>query len=245
MPAMLRRTDNVLRLIKYFLLSLVLLLVCFSSALLSMRFAIRGREVRVPKFVGLTPLEAERLATSEGLMTAIESRFYSSDVPEGYIVSQSPAFNAKVRRGWKVRLAQSLGPQRASIPNLVGQSERVAELNITRRGLEIGTVATMHSPGSSPSTVIAQSPPADAKNAVSPKIGLVISAPDNAQSYLMPSFVGQPISDVSNAVQQAGFLLKVNYIEDQAGRPETIVRQWPPAGQKITAGETLRFDVKR
>ena len=79
-----------LRFIKYFLLSLVLLLICFASALLSMRFAIHGREVRVPKFVGLAPLDAERVAASEGLVISIQNHFYSADVPEGYIVSQSP-----------------------------------------------------------------------------------------------------------------------------------------------------------
>jgi beta-lactam-binding protein with PASTA domain len=236
----------VLRLIKYFLLGLVLLLVCFSSALLSMRFAIHGREVRVPKFQGLTPLEAERLAASEGLVISIESRFYSSAVPEGYIVSQSPDANAKVRRGWKVRLAQSLGPQRASIPNVVGESERVAEMNISRRGLGIGTVATIHSPGAQPATVIAQSPAAGAKNATSPKIGLVLSAPDNAPAYVMPNFVGQPISETIALVQQAGFVVgKVNYIQDLSGSSGIILRQTPLAGQKIVAGASISFEVRR
>lgn len=235
-----------LRFIKYFLLGLVLLLVCFTSALLSMRFAIHGREVRVPKFQGLTPLEAERLATSEGLVISIESRFYSSAVPEGYIVSQSPAPNAKVRRGWKVQLAQSLGPQRASIPNVVGESERVAEMNISRRGLEIGTIATIHSPGATPATVIAQSPAPEAKNAVSPKIGLVLSATDNAQAYIMPNFVGQPIGEAAPAVEQAGFVLgKVSYLQDSVGSAGLIVRQAPAAGQKIVAGTTISFEVRR
>ena len=235
-----------LRFIKYVLLGLVLLLVGFSSALLSMRFAIHGREVRVPRFVGLTPVEAERLAISDGLVVSIENRFYNSDVPASYIVSQSPPFNAKVRRGWKVRLAQSLGPQRASIPNVIGQSERVAELNISRRGLEIGDVATLHSPGIAPSTVVAQSPQAEAKNAVSPKISLVVSAPDNAPSFVMPNFVGQPISETSGPIQAAGFILgKMNYIDDPTGPSGVIVRQWPSAGQKVVAGATVRFDVRR
>ena len=235
-----------LRFIKYFLLALVLLLVCLASALLAMRFAIHGREVRVPKFTGLTPPEAERLANSEGLVISIEDRYYSSDVREGSIVSQSPSANAKVRRGWKVRLAESLGPQRASIPNVVGQSERVAELNISRRGLEMGNVVTIRSPGSLPTTVLAQSPPADAKNAVSPRIGLVISAPVNVRWYMMPNFVGQSVSQVLPAIQQAGFTPgKVNYIPDPSGPAGIILRQTPPAGQKVLAGATISFDVRR
>ncbi|HEY6253352.1 MAG TPA: PASTA domain-containing protein, partial [Candidatus Angelobacter sp.] len=189
-----------LRLIKYFFLTLVLLLVCFASALLAMRFAIHGREVRVPRLVGLTPSEAERLASSEGLVLSIDNHFYSADVPEGYVVSQLPAPNTKVRRGWKVRVAASLGPQRASIPNVIGESERTAALNISRRGLEIGTVATIRLPGTQPATVIAQSPPADAKNAISPKIGLIMSAPDNAPFYIMPDFLGRSLAEATDAI---------------------------------------------
>lgn len=235
-----------LRLIKYFFLTLVLLLVCFASALLAMRFAIHGREVRVPKFVGLAPAEAERLATSEGLVLSIENHFYSAEVPEGYIVSQLPTPDMKVRRGWKVRLAASLGPQRAPIPNVVGDSERVAELNISRRSLEIGTVATIHFPGAQPETVIAQSPPADDKNAISPKIGLVMSATESGLSYIMPNFIGQPLTEATDALKAAKFTLgKVEYVHDSGGPAEIIVRQAPAPGQRIAAGATINFVVRK
>lgn len=235
-----------LRLIKYFFLGLVLLLVCFASALLAMRFAIHGREVRVPRFIGMAPPEAERLANSQGLVLSIENHFYSADVPEGYIVSQMPDPNSKVRRGWKVRVAASLGPQRASIPNVVGESERVAELNISRRGLEIGTVATIHFPAAQPGTVIAQSPPANAKNAISPKIGLVLSAPDNVQAYIMPNFVGQSLADAADMIKRAGFMLgKVDFAQDTVGPSEIIWKQFPAAGQKIAAGGTISLVVGR
>jgi beta-lactam-binding protein with PASTA domain len=168
------------RLIRYFLLGLALLLVCLASALLSMRFAIHGREVRVPRLQGLTSVDAERLASSQGLVLFVENRFYSPDVPEGHIVSQAPAPETKVRRGWRIRVAESLGPQRAGVPNVIGQSERVAEINISRRGLEIGTVATIRMPGAAPQTVVAQNPPPDAKNALSPKIALVVASNESS-----------------------------------------------------------------
>ena len=233
------------RLIKYFLLGLVLLLVCLASALLAMRFAIRVREVRVPQFQGLTPAEAERLAGADGLVLSVEGRFYSPEIPAGRIISQSPPPTTKVRRGWKVRVAESLGPQRASIPNVLGQSERVAELIITRRGLEIGTVAVVHSAGAAPSSVIAQSPAPDAHNAVSPKIGLIVTAADHAQAYIMPSFVGKSLAEASTAIKQAGFMLgKINLVEE-AGPSGTIARQVPAAGQKITAGAMISLDVRK
>jgi beta-lactam-binding protein with PASTA domain len=234
------------RLIRYFLLGLALLLVCLASALLSMRFAIHGREVRVPRLQGLTSVDAERLASSQGLVLFVENRFYSPDVPEGHIVSQAPAPETKVRRGWRIRVAESLGPQRSGVPNVIGQSERVAEINISRRGLEIGTVATIRMPGAAPQTVVAQNPPPDAKNALSPKIALVVASNESSQTYVMPSFVERSAADATTAIQQAGFTLgKVELVQDATGASGTIVRQFPPAGQKIAAGGTISFIVRK
>ncbi len=237
-----------LKLVKGFFLGLVLLLVFLSCALLAMRFAIQGREVYVPRLQGLTPAEAERVANSDGLVLSVESRFYSPGVPEGRIVSQSPPPDAKVRRGWKIRVAESLGPQRAAIPNLTGQSLHAASLNISRRGLEIGAVATLHMPGAQPETVVTQSPSPRAKDVTSPKIGLVFSAPDNSQHYIMPSFVGRSLAEATAALEHAGFTLdKVQQI-DPAGSsaaPGTILRQYPLAGQKINAGTGVNFEVRK
>jgi beta-lactam-binding protein with PASTA domain len=240
-----------LKVVKYFFLSLVLLLVFLSSALLAMRFAIQGREVHVPKLTGLTPPEAERVANSDGLVLSVESRFYSSSVPQGRIVSQSPSPDATVRRGWKILVAASLGPQRAAVPNLIGQSQHAAGINVSRRGLEIGTVASIHVPGVPPETVVAQSPPPDATEVTSPKVGLIFSAADNAPRYVMPKFVGRPLAEASVAIIKAGFTVgKVHIVEsgndDDSTAPHgVILRQFPLAGQRVAAGAVISFDVRK
>jgi eukaryotic-like serine/threonine-protein kinase len=237
--------------IKYFFLGLVLLLVFLSSALLAMRFAIQGREVHVPRLSGLTPAEAERVANSDGLVLSVENRFYSPSVPEGRIVSQSPAPGAAVRRGWKIRVAASLGTQHASVPNLVGQSQHAAGINVSRRGLEIGTVAAIHLAGAAPDTVLAQSPPPEAADVTSPKVSLLIAAPDNSQRYVMPSFVGKPLADANIALIKGGFTLgKVHVVSNSddsnaADKPGIILRQFPAAGQRVAGGATISFDVSK
>jgi beta-lactam-binding protein with PASTA domain len=237
--------------IKYFFLGLVLVLVFLSSALLAMRFAIQGREVRVPRLAGLTPAEAERVANSDGLVLSVESRFYSPSVPAGRIVSQSPAPGATVRRGWKLRVASSLGTQHAAVPNLIGQSQHAAGINVSRRGLEIGTVAAIHLPGATPNTVVAQSPPPEATDVTSPKVSLLIAAADNGQFYVMPSFVGKPLADANIALIKGGFTLgKVHLVSgdsesNAAERPGIILRQSPVPGQRVAAGATISFDVRK
>jgi eukaryotic-like serine/threonine-protein kinase len=252
-----RRPTSLLRkLSRIILKSLVLLLVFLAAALLSMRFAIHGREVRVPKLKGLSPAAAERAANAEGLVLSVESRYYSSDVPQGRIVSQVPAPNATVRRGWKVLVAESLGPQRAAIPNLVGQSRHAATINLTRRGLEVGNVATMRVPGAAAQTVVAQDPPANAQNVASPKIDLLIAAPDNNAPFVMPSFVGKPVAQAVPALEKAGLVAGNGLSTDSVAMPKnkarppkpltgTVVKQTPAAGKRVTAGTTVYFEVKK
>jgi beta-lactam-binding protein with PASTA domain len=240
------------KLFRFLLLSLVLMLVCLSSALLAMRFAIHGREVRVPKLQGLTLQEAERVANDQGLVLSVEGRFYSVDTREGRIVSQMPATGTKVRRGWKISVAQSLGPQGAGVPNLMGQSQRAASINASRRGLEIGTAAVVHIPGVLPDTVVAQSPPADTKKVSSPRLGLVLAAHDNAQWYVMPRFIGRPLNEAVWELKQAGFTLgtisesgalAMENTADTLSNSGIILRQYPAPGQRIAAGSAINFEV--
>ena len=128
------------------------------------------------RLVGFTPAEAERAAAGQGLSIAIERQYYSADVPEGRIISQIPAPGMKVRRGWQVRAAQSLGPQRVAIPDIVGQSARAADLNIRRRGLDVGSLAYLQMPGVAGDQVLAQSPPPNASSVTVPRISLLVTA---------------------------------------------------------------------
>lgn len=236
-----------LRWLRYLLLTLILMLVFMASAVVAMRFAIQGREVRVPALSGLTGGEAERSANNAGLVLSVESRFYSP-APAGHIVSQMPEAGARVRRGWKIVAAESLGPQRVPVPNVVGLSEHAAEINITRRGLEIGSIATMRWPGAKPGTVLAQNPAANDKEVSSPKVSLLLAALDNAQMYAMPNFVGRKLSDVTSALHEAG--LNVGKVRILPGEPNErgtaiILRQYPAAGQKIASGSSVTFEVSQ
>jgi eukaryotic-like serine/threonine-protein kinase len=184
---------------------LILAAVFLASALTAMRFAIHGREVAIPKLVGMSTGDADRLAISDGLFLDVENRFYSTDIAEGRIMSQLPPEGEKVRRGTRVRVALSLGPQKMVIPSVVGQSQRAAEINIGRRGLELGTVAVANLPGLPADQVVAQSPPPNAEGVASPKVNLLVSAaPDDAsQLYVTPDFTGHTLDEASRAIAES------------------------------------------
>lgn len=238
-------------------LALVLVIVAMVSALTAMRLAIHGQEVVVPALVGLKPADAERVVSGLGLQVSIERQYYSPQIPEGQIMSQLPLPGTKVRRGWQVRVAQSLGPTRVVIPDVTGQSEHAAELNIRRRGLDVASMAQVEAPGIPADQVLAQNPTANAVQVTAPKISLLVTAPTEAQAYVMPSFIGQPLGSVSSTLQDAGFRLgNISMAQADQTSPQQlptsaqpspasiIVSQNPPAGEKVVAGTSVNFEVR-
>ncbi len=254
--------------LRFAMLALTLVIVAMVSALTAMRFAIHGQEVAVPPLVGLTPAEAERASAGLGLQISIERQYYSPQIPEGKIMSQLPLPGTKVRRGWQVRVAQSLGPTRVAIPDVTGQSEHAAELNLRRRGLEVASMAAVEVQGIPADQVLAQSPPANATQVLAPNISLLLTASPQAQAFVMPSFVGQPLGSVSRALEDAGFKLgnvsvappappsafdATNPAPTPAPQPappaqpspaSMIVSQSPPPGQKVLSGTPVNFEVR-
>jgi beta-lactam-binding protein with PASTA domain len=244
------------------LLALVLMTVALVSALTSMQLAIHGREVAIPQLVGLGPTEAERAGAAAGLQVVIERQFYSPDIPEGRIMTQMPPAGTKVRRGWSLRVAQSLGPQRIAIPDVTGGSERIAELNLRRRGLTIGSVALVNLTDAPPDRVISQSPPPKASGVAAPKISLLVSDGAEPLVFVMPNLTGQPLGSATLALQEAGLKVgKVSLLPPLPPPPSTdsqvtpsvfsepnaasmIVTQSPAAGQKIAAGSAVNFEVR-
>ena len=243
------------------LLGLVLLVVALVSAVAAMQIAIHGREVNVPNLAGKTPAEARRIAEQEGLSADVESQYYSSTVPEGRILSQAPIAGTKVRRGWQVRLAQSLGPQRVQIPNAIGESERAAEISIRRRGLDISSIAQVSVRGSPADRILAQNPLPNASEISAPQIGLLISDTPPPEAFVMPSFTGQTLGSATSALRGAGFQVgKVSRVPStnaastaaiaapSPASPATggsvIVSQDPISGQKVMKGASVNFTVR-
>jgi beta-lactam-binding protein with PASTA domain len=249
------------------LLALVLLTVALISALTAMQLAIHGHEVAIPKVLGMNPSEAERTGAASGLQVVVERQFFSPTIPEGKIMTQMPVPGTKVRRGWSIRVAQSLGPQRVAIPDVTGGSERIADLNIRRRGLTLGSVAHLSLPDVPLDRVISQSPPANASGVSAPKINLLVSDGPEPPVYLMPNLTGQPLGSATLALQDAGIKVgKVSVIPPQPptilpsgeleaapvappavtepGAASMIVSQNPAPGQKIVSGGTVNFEVR-
>src|SRR5947208_9700345 len=124
------------------------------SALTAMRFAIRGREVEVPRLAGKTADEAKEILSHRGLLLKVSTSRFSSNVPEGYILDQIPPSGSRLKINRTVNVLLSLGERRFPVPNLVGTSLRAAQLTLSQRKLALGKALYAHTSEGEPSTVV-------------------------------------------------------------------------------------------
>lgn len=247
---------------RFVLVLLLLVVVGMTSAIVTMHFAIHGTEVAIPDFHGMTVAEAGQRAASLGLSLHTENRLYSTEVPAGRVANQSPVAGVIVRRGWRVWLTESLGPQKIAIPNLLGKDQRLAAIDIRRAGLSTGTVALMPWPDAQPGAVFAQSPEANASGVEGPVMNLLAAAaPDATQpsnGLVMPQLVGQGFTAAAWSVVHAGLHLAPVKDEDlhlapvsMAGPPQTpvapgtVVGQTPSAGDRVDPSVAIQLTVAR
>jgi beta-lactam-binding protein with PASTA domain len=182
--------SGVKRYTQWTLTGLAMLLTMLLFAAITLRIALHGREVEIPDFSGMTLPEASETALRGGVDLSIENRFYSTTVPAGRVLSQSPAPDSLVRHGWQVRVTESLGPQQVTIPDVVGDTVHDATAALRRKSLDLGTLAHLEAPGDT-DLVLAQTPPPNG-GVDQPVVNLLLSASGagSSDSFVMPSFLG-------------------------------------------------------
>ncbi len=184
--------------------ALAMFVVMALAAGITLRLALHAGEVSIPNLSGLTVSEASDAALHAGLDLNIQNKFYSTTVPAGRILSQAPAPGSEVRKGWQVRVTESLGPQQVTIPDVVSQPVRQATMELRRNQLDLGTQAHLDAPGDS-DMVLAQTPPPNA-GVDQPRVNLLLSsqAEDASTSFVMPSFVGMSFTNANHAAIALG-----------------------------------------
>lgn len=230
-------------------LLMVLVAVALLAAIITMHFAIHGAEVQVPALKSMTIADARRETAGLSLNFDVDNRYYSGDVAPGHILTQSPAPGTVVRRGWTVRVSESLGPQKVDVPETVGDSEQLAELALRRSGLEVGTVALLPHAGVAEGTVLAQDPPPHAQDIEKPAVDLLVAgaADQTPDGWVMPNFTGWTLQSVQAALARVGIkaappdFINVAIPPIGAGnvppvqpiKPNSIVSQDPEAGTRV------------
>ncbi len=242
-------------------LLMLLIVIAMLSAITTMHFAIHGAEVQVPALTGMTIAEARSQTAGMGLTLNVDNRYYSAEIAAGHILTQSPAPGTVVRREWRVRVAESLGPQKVDVPDTVSSDERLAALRLRRTGLEVGVTAHLPDSAVPEGTVIAQDPPAHAQGIEGPSVNLLVAAPedDTPDGYVMPDMTGVPIVTAQTQLAKIGLKPTTpTFVDVQVPpvgtgnapprlpvAPGSVIAQSPPAGARVDQTMDVKLEVAK
>lgn len=214
------------------------------STVVSMRVAIRAREVQVPDLTNRLPNDATALANRVGLTVRVDDqRRPDLKVPAGHVLGQEPTAGLTTRRQRSVRVWLSAGPRSAIVPLLEGETERAAQARLVEDGLELSGVAEIRSAVYASDVVVAQDP---AARSGASNVRLLVNRGQQGVSYVMPDLIGVAGERAAELLREQGFRVAVVGSAPYPGVPTgVVVRHTPQGGFQIAPGEPVSLEVSR
>ncbi|MGA3243572.1 MAG: PASTA domain-containing protein [Bacteroidota bacterium] len=228
-------------------ISLVGFLVVFYlfNSIVMPRYVQQGKTTKVPNVVGKGLDEALKLLADAGLPgKKVSIPRSDKQYPEGTVVVQNPAAGSEVKFGRGVYLTVSGGEPLVVVPSLRGQSLRDATFSLERVGLVMGSTTYQVSEEYPQGTIIDQDILLSSKVPSGKVINVTVSQGKNADQVPVPDVIKKSFSEAERIVIQAG--LRVGNITYQVNAellPNTVMDQFPKAGQLVPAGQPIDLVV--
>jgi serine/threonine-protein kinase len=231
-----------------FLFALLVLIAFGISTYVSFTLFIRGRSVSTPNLVGKTVDEAKVVCADLGITLKVdtEHRRAADKIKAGAIAWQNrtPGTTNLIKRGTEITVELSTGPLVLRVPNLDGQSPRVAMLLLGRENLQLDNLTYVDSGGKQ--TVAAEDPPRDTVVPAQSKVSLLVSTPTPPPAYVMPDLIDQPLDTVRPSLERRGLIISTVKFEAYPGIADgIIIRQFPLRGAPVSARDPITVVVSK
>ncbi len=229
---------------KILLLAGALAATFFIFAGIAMRVAVRARQVTVPNLVGRSVADATAATSQLDLQIRVdEGRRPDPKVPAGHVLGQDPMPGAAARRQRSIRVWLSAGAHIARAPNLLGETQRAAEIRVAQDGLRVGAVSEIRSALYANDVVVAQDPPPSTETA---EVRLLVNRGEDRATYVMPDLIGLNGDRAADVMRTRGF--RVSMTSQSAPStipPGVVVRQTPAGGYQVHPGDAILLEVSR
>ncbi|MFL3012966.1 MAG: PASTA domain-containing protein [Candidatus Neomarinimicrobiota bacterium] len=169
---------------------------------------------------------AINILKSEGHKGIVSDTLFSSAFKPGIVIDQYPSTNMKVKAGRTVRLTIVNSEKSVIVPDLIGRSERSAELDIRQVGLEIDTTYREYNSDVPAGNVTWQYPKGGDMLSRGMGVHLTISLGVPPNFFQAPNVFGLSKKKAIIEIEKAGFFLgKVYYRQNEDLIPYTVLDQ--------------------
>jgi serine/threonine-protein kinase len=228
--------QRVVRPYPWWLWALVVLLLAAAVIFLVLWLMERNEGKDVPSLVGMTLVQAQDRASSEGFVLKVVRR--PAGAPSGTVVDQAPQAGADLEDGAQVMAVVSSGQEQVTVPNLVGTTADAAEQLLETAGLkaERKTIDSAKPKG----IVVAQDPGDGTEVANGSTVTLSVSS--GKGTVKVPAVSGMSQADAVTAIVNAGLVPVVITVPSQKPA-QTVIAQDPPANQEVPARSQVRLNI--
>lgn len=203
----------------------------------------------VPNLSGKTVAEAKAIIEKQNLKLGKEQEEYSDSIAEGYIIKTNPVTGSKIKRGNKIILIVSKGPNSFEMPNYVGETRAAAEENLKNTykvSSKMISIEEVEPFDYDPGTVIEQTPASGEKYSLNSKTKIVLKVAKKTNSVEMPNYIGSTYDFArSNLIEIYGIkksnieIRKTNHLPDGVFVSEgQIVSQTPEVSSTVDINRT-------
>lgn len=216
----------------------------FLFAGIAMRVAVRARQVTVPDLIGKSVADATAATAALDLqIRPDEGRRPDPKIPAGHVLGQEPMPGAAARRQRSVRVWLSAGAHIARAPNLLGETQRAAEIRVAQDGLMIGAVSEIRSALYASDVVVAQDPPPATQTS---EVRLLVNRGEDRATYVMPDLIGLNGDRAADVMRTRGFRVSItSQLAASTIPPGVVVRQTPAGGYQVHPGDPIALEVSR
>lgn len=210
----------------------------------SKKQAEENKEIEVPNLVGRVYDEVVEEYSKQGIEIIKDKVEYSSEQPEGSVVSQTPEKGTKTKDK-KIKVVVSKGQKMVEVPDVTGKDIKVAtyELEDTL-GFKIEREDVVSEKVAS-GIIILQ----DAKKGETLPYGstikLQVSKGDGKETVVVPNVLGKTESDAKNALEALGLTVSVKYSEDKTKSNGVVIAQSYPQNQTLKQGTLVEITVNK
>lgn len=222
------------------------LLVIFTAAgYLSFSRFVRGGGTEVPDLVGLPAESLDELVLEAGLeYRSQESARYDDAVPANHVLRQLPPAGTLVKRGARLDIVLSLGPQLMAVPDVRGEALQAAQVTLAAAGLGVGRTSGIHTLNAQPGSVHEQFPAAGQMVGRASKVDLYLATSNRAGMFLMPDLVYRDYETVRRFFEARGFRLgSVKFEPYESVAPGIVLRQFPLPGHPLRRQDVISLVV--
>lgn len=230
---------------------LVMVLACLLSVLIYGIYAV-GEEiiknnfiissVEVPNLEGESSENAIALLEKKQLIYRAVSSQYSSTIPKGCVISQTPQAGEQVNEDTLIEVVISLGAFEIDIPYCVGKDLMTAEYELRSNGY-INIKYNYVESDEPENTIVAQSIPQGKYSLDGSYVTITfdISKGPSKDVIVMKSYVGYTEKTLRQLA--SGFTIKITYEYNDTIGKDIIINQSVPAGTVIENGDEVHFIV--